>query len=176
LLGRLNHKLLRKGFEALTTAAVLGYKIGGPSLYVSYAGHPPALLRRNREGPWTPVSLLSTHEPSNLPLGTLASTVFEQATVSVEPGDRLAIYTDGLTDCVNEGGEEFGTERLCETLAACDGLELRATKRCLLDTLTRHVGQAPYEDDLTFLLVEISAHYLHLPVPDLASAGAILQV
>ena len=50
--------------------------------------------------------------------------------------------------------EEFGQERLCALLEDCGGMDLDATKRCLLEALRRHAGQTPYEDDLTLLLIE----------------------
>jgi phosphoserine phosphatase RsbU/P len=158
MLRSLNGKLFRRGFEALTTAAVLAYYMGDSRLHISSAGHPPALLSRKRHGLWTPVDLSSGHIPSNLPLGVRDSAEFGQVAVAVEAGDRAAIYTDGITECTNASGEEFGQERLCALLEECGGMDLAATKRCLLEALRRHAGQTPYEDDLTLLLIEISSN------------------
>jgi len=162
LLGSLNGKLFRRGFEALTTAALLTYYAGDSRLYVSSAGHPPALLRK-RDGPWTPVDLSSGHTPSNLPLGVRDSTVFGQVAVSVEAGDRVAIYTDGISECTDGRGEEFGQDRVCVVLENCGAMDLDAAKRCLLDALRCHAGQTPYEDDLTLLLIEISSTTFSMP-------------
>jgi phosphoserine phosphatase RsbU/P len=163
MLRSLNGKLFRRGFEALTTAAVLAYHTGDSRLYISSAGHPPALLSRKRHGLWTPVDLSSGHIPSNLPLGVRDSADFGQVAVSVEAGDRVAIYTDGITECTNASGEEFGQERLCTLLEDCCGMDLNATKRCLLEALRLHAGQTPYEDDLTLLLIEISSNNVPNP-------------
>ena len=76
MLRSLNGKLFRRGFETLTTAAVLAYHTGDSRLYVCSAGHPPALLSRKRHGLWTPVDLSSCHIPSNLPLGVRDSAAF----------------------------------------------------------------------------------------------------
>src|SRR5271154_6836043 len=83
---------------------------------------------------WT---LSPGHIPSNLPLGVGDSMDFGQVVVSVEAGDRVAIYTDGITECTNASGEEFGQERLCALLEGCGALDLAATKRCLLESLRR---------------------------------------
>ena len=123
----------------------------------------PALLSRKRHGLWTPVDLSSGHIPSNLPLGVRDSADFSQVAVSVEAGDRVAIYTDGITECTNASGEEFGQERLCALLEDCCCMDLNATKRCLLEALRRHAGQAPYEDDLTLLLIEITSNNVPNP-------------
>lgn len=169
MLRSLNGKLFRRAFETLTTAAVLAYHTGDSRLYISSAGHPPALLSRKRHGLWTPVDLSSGHIPSNLPLGVRDSADFGQVAVSVEPGDRVALYTDGITECTNESGEEFGQERLCALLEYCGGMDLVATKRCLLEALWRHTGQTPFEDDLTLLLIEISSN--NVPNPGHRSRG-----
>jgi len=63
MLRSLNGKLFRRGFESLTTAAVLAYHTGDSRLYISSAGHPPALLSRKRNRLWTPVDLSSGHIP-----------------------------------------------------------------------------------------------------------------
>jgi sigma-B regulation protein RsbU (phosphoserine phosphatase) len=168
LLGSLNGKLFRRGFEALTTAALLTYYAGDSRLYVSSAGHPPALLRK-RDGPWTPVDLSSGHIPSNLPLGVRDSADFGQVAVSVEAGDRVALYTDGITECTNASGEEFGQERLCALLQDCGDMDLNATKRCLLEALRLHAGQTAYEDDLTLLSIEISSN--NVPNPGRGRGG-----
>ena len=163
MLRSLNGKLFRRGFEALTTAAVLAYYTGDSRLYISSAGHPPALLSRKRHGLWTQVDLSSGHNPSNLPLGVRDSTDFGQVAVSVEVGDRVAIYTDGITECTDASGEEFGQERLCALLEDCGDMDLNATKRCLLEALRLHAGQTAYEDDLTLLLIEISSNNVPNP-------------
>ena len=168
MLRSLNGKLFRRGFETLTTAAVLAYHRGDSKLYVCSAGH-PALLSRKRHGLWTPLDLSSGHIPSNLPLGVRDSADFGQVAVSVEAGDRVALYTDGITECTNASGEEFGQERLCALLEDCDDMDLNATKRCLLGALRLHAGQTAYEDDLTLLLIEISAN--NVPSPGSARAN-----
>jgi sigma-B regulation protein RsbU (phosphoserine phosphatase) len=169
MLRSLNGKLFRRGFETLTTAGVLAYHTGDSKLYVCSAGHPPALLSRKRHGLWTPVDLSSGHIPSNLPLGVRDSADFGQVAVSVEAGDRVALYTDGITECTNASGEEFGQERLCALLEDCDDMDLNATKRCLLGALRLHAGQTAYEDDLTLLLIEISSN--NVPRPGSARAN-----
>jgi serine phosphatase RsbU (regulator of sigma subunit) len=96
-------------------------------------------------------------------LGVRDSADFGQVAVSVEAGDRVALYTDGITECTNASGEEFGQERLCALLEDCDDMDLNATKRCLLGALRLHAGQTAYEDDLTLLLIEISSNNVPSP-------------
>src|SRR5919201_5269641 len=69
------------------------------------AGHPPAfLLRADGE-----MESLSEGDPL---LGVVASAAYAQGRVQMRPGDLLVTYSDGILDSVNNGGEDFGVERL----------------------------------------------------------------
>lgn len=82
-----------------------------PMLSFSLAGHLPVLHYRNKsrtvEELWV----------SNLPLGALPDAKFEALNVVCEPGDILAIVTDGLTEAANNQGEELGLDPLKSALA-----------------------------------------------------------
>jgi sigma-B regulation protein RsbU (phosphoserine phosphatase) len=72
--------------------------------YVS-AGHNPALLARVS-------GALEKLDSTGVPLGMLANASWKEETVQLSPGDLLCVYTDGVTEAVNEAEEEFGLERL----------------------------------------------------------------
>ena len=98
----------------------------------------------------------STHERANLPLAVFASTDYDQDTACLQSGDRLAIFTDGVTECPSETEEEFGQERLCAFLERSESEEISIIKHRLIDALKEHIGSAARSDDLTFILVEIA--------------------
>lgn len=75
-------------------------------LTVANAGHPDPLLRRARNGS---VDEVGGHGAI---LGRFAAAGFQEQTVAIEPGDRLVLYTDGITEVRNPDGEMFGEERL----------------------------------------------------------------
>ncbi|WP_437229556.1 SpoIIE family protein phosphatase [Planctomicrobium sp. SH661] len=79
---------------------------------IANAGHPPPLLKRAHDN--TVEEL--TSQRRNFPLGI--ASVFEAHpwTVKLEPGDRLLLYTDGVTEAMNTRNEMFGTARLRESL------------------------------------------------------------
>src|SRR3974390_2485504 len=58
ILSDLNGVVLAHGFDALPTAAVVGYHVKKQKLYLSYAGHPPAYIQL-AQGPWQPATLSS---------------------------------------------------------------------------------------------------------------------
>ncbi|MBN1596415.1 SpoIIE family protein phosphatase [candidate division FCPU426 bacterium] len=84
-------------------------------LYTS-AGHNPGLIYRTGSGEYLPLAL----DPPCLPLGVDGSGVFEhlaqEKKVSLQKGDVLVLYTDGVTEAMNEEREEFGVERLQKTI------------------------------------------------------------
>jgi sigma-B regulation protein RsbU (phosphoserine phosphatase) len=84
------------------------------TLMYSRAGHnPPRLVRGNQ--------VLSINGDGGLPLGILGQQVYEQATISLQPGDLLLLYTDGITEATSppngDGRRDmFGLERLDQLL------------------------------------------------------------
>lgn len=156
VLKHLNSLLYQHGFTALTTAAVVGFYAADSHLYVSSAGHPPTLLRCRDGGPWRAVEITSSAYPANLPLGVFAETSYDQERILMQPGDRFALYTDGVLEHANREDEQFGLERLLRLLEEHRGQDLATVKHAILETLVKHGGSA-VEDDLTFLLAEVSA-------------------
>lgn len=80
---------------------------------VSYcsAGHPPAVVCCGNGD----TDLLYTH---NLPLGVMGFVMYEESQHTLKPGDRLILYTDGITEA-RQNSELFGTERLEMVLSKC---------------------------------------------------------
>jgi phosphoserine phosphatase RsbU/P len=83
---------------------------------VYLAGHPHPLLLRDGGAE-------TVGDPGPL-LGVVEEPVWPPATVAVEPGDQLVLYTDGVIEARGPNGERFGTQRLREGLAGCESPEL----------------------------------------------------
>lgn len=111
------------------------------------AGHPPALVWGGKEGP----GLLEATTPLlSFGLGFSKDPVKSR---SFRPGERLALYSDGMYEVQNPAGEDLGRERFLESIAS--GREtLDQAARRLIDQSVRHAGGRPPEDDLTLLLAE----------------------
>jgi hypothetical protein len=131
----------------------------GALRYVN-AGHPPPLLLRGGRF----VRELSGGR--RMPLG-IDDDVSEVGTEELEPGDRLLVYTDGVTEARDAHGEPFGLERLQELTQrhAGDGLPAPETLRRLSLAVAAH-QEAPPIDDATLLLLEWSRTSVTLVVPD----------
>jgi sigma-B regulation protein RsbU (phosphoserine phosphatase) len=114
------------------------------------AGHPPPLLlRRGR-------AVRQLAGGRRMPLG-LPDTVAEFGQESLEPGDWLLLYTDGVVDAHHPGGEIFGVDRLVDLAEQCAANDLPApeTLRRLSHAVIDHQAGPP-KDDATLLMVEWS--------------------
>jgi phosphoserine phosphatase RsbU/P len=78
-----------------------------------------------------------------------------QEETTLQAGDRLVLYTDGLTDVANEQGAFFGLQRLVRLVAAQDGKTAQEICEAVYDGLTAYRGATEQFDDMTLLVIEI---------------------
>ncbi len=156
VLTELNAVAREKGFEAITTAAVATFHREKRTLAYAYAGHPPLLLGRLGGG-WEALSVEDGSGPANLPLGALPGAKYTQGRVKIEPGDRLFVYTDGVSECPRASDEDdfYGDQRLRGKLAETSGQPLVEIRQHLREDLTLHAGGKLDHDDCTFLMIEV---------------------
>jgi hypothetical protein len=123
------------------------------------AGHPPPLLLRAGK------LVRELGGGRRMPLGVHDESV-EIGEETLEPGDRLLIYTDGVTEARAATGEPFGVERLLELVErhSTDGLPAPETLRRLSHAVSDH-QEAPPVDDATLLLMEWSPSAVARTVP-----------
>lgn len=118
-------------------------------LRYSNAGHnPPMLLSKGGEP-----RLLETGGPV---LGVVPSFTFEEATVTIDPGDLLLIYSDGFTEAMDRRFEEFGEDRLLEATRAAWDLPAAGIVESIFDAVNKHAGDAPQTDDMTLMVLRYS--------------------
>nr|WP_237735819.1 PP2C family protein-serine/threonine phosphatase [Streptomyces sp. AA1529] len=136
------------GPDQFATAQMMRLDIGTGHLQWVNAGHPEALLIRGQRV----IRRLET--PTTLPVGFGGASP-RISELQLELGDRVLFYTDGLVEEHQQGGEQFGEERMIEiidrVLPATRGTQ--QTARALSHTLKRERGGAT-SDDATLFLVE----------------------
>lgn len=89
-----------------------------------------------------------------LPLGVVDPPGLGQETCTLAPGDLIVLYTDGLTDLLDEDGEEFGQDRLESLLFGQRSRPAVEIVRAILDTARRHAGVAALFDDITLMVIK----------------------
>lgn len=111
------------------------------------AGHfPPILLRADGQS-----ELLETGGPL---LGAVADANFESGHVVLEPGDTLVAYSDGVLECRNPDGEEFGPDRLLVALQQARQSSARATLITLLAVVQDFANGNPPSDDISLTVIQ----------------------
>lgn len=116
---------------------------------LAQGGHPsPLLVRGDR---------LTRLGESGFPIGMLPGLSFDEETHPFAPGDRLYLYSDGVTECPNEARQPFRTDRLEEAVrsGAAQGLEEAVVT--IEHALEAWRGDARYPDDVTLLALERKA-------------------
>lgn len=114
------------------------------------AGHNPPLLC-HADG------TIEQLEAGGLPLGIMPFSEYEAGSVSLDHGDALIIYSDGVSEANNLAGEEFGLERLSEVIRANIGSSASRIRDRVEQALSQFTGSAPANDDITLVIVKRSA-------------------
>lgn len=129
------------------TMAYLRLDAARGRLVYANAGHNPPLLARNDGG----VEALTS---SGTVLGVFADARYGSSEVALRSGDRLLLYTDGITEARDEAGEEFGQERLQAALVRHRHLAAGELHRAVMSDVT-HFAVGGFEDDATLLAVAV---------------------
>lgn len=112
------------------------------------AGHNPPLVVRNAWG-----QVFSLRAPG-MALGLFETVQLAEAEVRFETDDVLLMYTDGVTDALNEFTEEFGSERLTRVLVEHRHRPAHEIAQAIVDALQQFVGEREAFDDMTLVVMK----------------------
>jgi len=119
----------------------------GGELRWSNAGHPqPVLVRASGE--------LERLESTGMPIGMLDIAMYEVKTIQLQPGDKVVLFSDGLSETANSDGEFFEKKALQEFLCTHAGIGCTELHAQLVDAVEDFSEAAEQEDDITMLVVE----------------------
>jgi hypothetical protein len=139
------------GDSRFTTAVLARLDLETGVIRYINAGHPPPFILRG------PKVVERLDRGRRLPLG-LEDPRVNVATTMLEPGDRLLLYTDGVTEARDRAGSMFGPERLAALAEdhAAAGLPTSETLRQMAHEVLAHLDGPP-RDDATLMLLEWSS-------------------
>jgi sigma-B regulation protein RsbU (phosphoserine phosphatase) len=118
------------------------------------AGHNDPILRR---ASGAIERLAIGGPPFGLPSLTDQPLVYASARIQLQPGDLLFIFTDGVIEAVNGADEEYGEVRLLANIHAAPLESSGATLQRIMADVNAFVGQARQHDDITALVLRVSA-------------------
>ena len=147
-----NHHLCAKRIESsFVTAFLAFYEPATRRLTYARAGHNPPLLKP-----------LGEHRPSRrlddvggVPLGVLPDVRYDTAGLTLEPGQTLVMYTDGITEAMDRSGEMFGVDGVERAINECSG-EADCVIRTVNAAVLAHADFARPSDDQTILAMQIT--------------------
>jgi len=88
--------------------------------------------------------------------GARFPSLLEEATLSLESGDMLAFFTDGISEAMNDQAECFGEPRLGQLIEEHAHLPVEELRERILREIEAFVGGAPQHDDMTLILLEVN--------------------
>lgn len=123
------------------------------TLTFARAGHNPLLVRKSKAG-----GMESLNPPGlaiGMEKGVLFSKIIKDQSVTIESGDILIFYTDGVTEAMNPRGEEFGEKRLYEIIRQYSDRSAGEILEELRQAVFGFSAGAPQHDDFTLVVVKV---------------------
>ncbi len=148
----LNGTLCREAHQQYVTAVYLFLDAAKRIGRYSVAAHPPPLLWRSGS------QVLETLGGAGLLLGVRSDEAYAESVFSFEPGDRILVYTDGLTEAENAAEESFGDAALPAFIQKRKDLDGEQFLDLLLKEVldwSRKGSQLQQKDDITVLVIDI---------------------
>ena len=147
-LRRMNRILVDELHSALFITALVGrLEVATGRLSIANAGHEPPLLIPGDGGPITPI------DESGPMLGMFSPLDLTEIEVQLRPGDKLLLYTDGVTDALTSTGERFGKERMIATIKAARSGSADELVATLSSAVSRFCQGVVPADDVTIVAV-----------------------
>ena len=87
-------------------------------------------------------------------LGAFKHSAYETGEITLQPGDCIFLYTDGITEAMNPDGEQFSNERLVESLQRVNGSPVEDIVGKVIDNVKEFTAGATQSDDMTVLAVK----------------------
>lgn len=119
--------------------------------YVNAGHNPPLMAREGKE-----FTYLETQK--NIFLGGFCDYEFQTLKTVMGPQDTLFLYTDGVTEAMNEAGELFSDERMFQVLNSLQETDVKAVIRSIREQINAFVQDTPASDDVTLLAVSLNTH------------------
>ncbi len=144
-LGKINRALQRRTVESKFVTLFYGMlSPDGTFVYCNGGHNAPVLLRRGA---------VSRLETGGTILGLFEAVTYEQESLTLEPGDTLVVFSDGISEAQNPAGEDYGDDRLLACLEDNRGASPMEMRDALLVSVRAFASGATPIDDMTVLVL-----------------------
>ena len=130
-----------------TTAFIAEYSPQTRTLTYVNAGHNPPIVRRANGG-------LERLELGGIPIGILEAPGYVSASVTLQPGDWVVLFSDGVVEAENARSEEYGEDRLIYNIHMGATQTPSMLLQRIMGDIDNFVGTAPQHDDVTCMLLK----------------------
>jgi phosphoserine phosphatase RsbU/P len=148
ILGTVNDELSRDNDSAMFATvfcAILDITTG-ECVYANGGHNPPYLVTPSG-------SMVALATEPGPPVGAMEGMAYRSERLQLRPGDRLFLYTDGVSEAMNKADAFFTTERLETSLALTDGLTVKETIGKMLEEVGTFCDGAEQSDDITMMAI-----------------------
>jgi sigma-B regulation protein RsbU (phosphoserine phosphatase) len=144
-IARVNLSLYRRGIESRFVTLMYASLTGDGRLTYTNAGHNPPLIIGSGG-----VRRLETGGPI---VGLFESAIFEEETVRLTPGDWLIVFSDGVSEALSAGGEEYGEARIVSTVQGAGTSDPQEMLQAIFSDIREFTKGAAQSDDITALVL-----------------------
>jgi sigma-B regulation protein RsbU (phosphoserine phosphatase) len=149
---RVNRRLIQKGDQGLIVTVLYGVlDCKARQFTYARAGHDLPILHTAGE------HAVQADHGIGQALGFLEEPLLDERVISLTSGSSILLYTDGITDQREDGGDFFGVPRLLRTIEEYAALPAQEMCDRLLETVRGFLSDAPQDDDLTLLVIQADA-------------------
>jgi sigma-B regulation protein RsbU (phosphoserine phosphatase) len=145
IMGRANRMFCESTLPSHYATLVCGKLGPAGTIELCNAGHNPPLVLQG--------SVLTDLKATGLPLGMFCDGQFTVARLALDPGDTLLLYTDGLSEAMNEADQEYGSDRLTMVVKENDSLAPKELITACIEDVRSFRSGAPRSDDLTIMVI-----------------------
>ncbi|THB62593.1 MAG: GAF domain-containing protein [Spirochaetaceae bacterium] len=137
------------GIEHYATMSYLTYEIETRELVYSNAAHHPMMVYRAAE------KTVESCDTPGLPIGLDKFSEYGEQRLDLAEGDILCLYTDGISEAMNDSGEQFGVDRMNELLIKHAEEDADAIVKLVVDAVNEFAGDTPQHDDQTIMVLKV---------------------
>ena len=151
IMQRVNYQMCKNNEESLFVTVWLGiYNIPEKKLKFSNAGHEyPAIYRASKK------AYELYHTDHDIPMGIMEDIDFTEDEITLEKGDKLFLYTDGVPEATRGDDAQFDTNRMLKCLNDNADKDGKGTLEAMEGAVNEFIEGAPQFDDLTMLYFEV---------------------